>query len=134
MPKPIKVSVNDLPDNTINVLARELLLEASYCNHVPSEELEPLTDAKLIGTICLNEKISTIYSDDEWSATKYINSNDRDQDGTRCDIVYFGKDRFFAETPNLAVLRCFIASKLGYELELDPKMLKAPSKHTNKPR
>lgn len=66
------------------------------------EDYEPSTDWALGGPIIEREKIELFMRDEQWFA---YSSNSTPED-------------FHGDTPLIAAMRCYVASKLGHEVEI----------------
>jgi hypothetical protein len=94
-----------LPDDTVRIYFEEETGEKLFLDDWEVPEFSPSTDWAQGGPIIEREKMTLEWTGEDWMA--YI----------RHDEEYFGP------TPLIAAMRCFVASKLGEEVELPNELV-----------
>ena len=88
------------------------------------DQYEYSTDWRVGGPIIEREKITVAPFYDRWVAASSVGELVRDSDGDCMTIAMWQSEpHFYGPTPLIAAMRCFVASKLGDEVEI-PEELK----------
>ena len=93
-----------LPDDTVRIYFEEETGEKLFLDDWEVPEFSPSTDWAQGGPIIEREKMTLEWTGEDWMA--YI----------RHDEEYFGP------TPLIAAMRCYVASKLGDEVEVSNEL------------
>jgi len=94
-----------LPDDTVRIYFEEETGEKLFLDDWEVPEFSPSTDWAQGGPIIEREKMTLEWTGEDWMA--YI----------RHDEEYFGP------TPLIAAMRCYVASKMGDEVELPNELV-----------
>jgi len=94
-----------LPDDTVRIYFEEETGEKLFLDDWEVPEFSPSTDWAQGGPIIEREKMTLEWTGEDWMA--YI----------RHDEEYFGP------TPLIAAMRCYVASKMGDEVELPNELI-----------
>ena len=94
-----------LPDDTVRIYFEEETGEKLFLDDWEVPEFSPSTDWAQGGPIIEREKMTLEWTGEDWMA--YI----------RHDEEYFGP------TPLIAAMRCYVASKLGDEVEVPSDLM-----------
>jgi len=103
----MKIKLNSTtPDQLDRAVAKyaDLPYPIVYDEHGDTEEVSPSTDWSQGGPIIEREKMTLEWTGENWMA--YIRHD----------------DEYFGPTPLIAAMRCYVASKLGDEVEIPEEL------------
>ena len=86
-------------------------------------EYDPSTNWEHGGPIIERERIAVTCTPDAWCAYAHDGLQDVVMHGVHAGKVYNWKHKQNAETPLVAAMRCYVASKLGDEVEIPAELL-----------
>lgn len=90
--------------------------------HGMGGKYSPSTEWDQGGTIIEREQITVAPFYSKWVASKNCSENIHDQDGDLMTVVMWSEEAIQGPTPLIAAMRCYIASKLGDEVEIPEEL------------